>query len=481
MIRRIVLENYMSHAHSVIEPADGLTVLIGPNNCGKSALVSALQTLACNLTGDYMVRHGERETSVTVETDDGHTIAWRRKGSTVSYVVDGEEIHRLRGGTPERLDEWLRLPRVKSEEGGDDEFDIHFGTQKAPIFLLNESERRAAMFFAASSDAAKLLQMQKRHCEKVKDSKRERDGLAEDLVRLDAELRALAPIGDLATRLQLAEQQHESLCTLGEQLDRLSSELKALERERADVARRQAELDVLDPLDRPPDFAAVAPLESLIESTEAAGRRVAARSHEIAVLAPLCEPPALADVAGVAGLCEALAAESASGIVSAALVASLARLQSVPEFENAAALEQLVRNLDDERRGCGRQAALHRTLDRLQPTPQLAATMQLEDFVCEFERLAEVSAREARSHRALSKMTLPPAEADCSPLAQIIGQLEAERVRVGDQLEAVGKIEQARAAVEREIRAWARDNPICRTCGAAIDAERLMEGEHAHD
>ena len=63
MIRSITLENYMSHARTVIEPAGGLTVLVGENNCGKSAVVSALQTLCHNENGDYMVRHGAGESA----------------------------------------------------------------------------------------------------------------------------------------------------------------------------------------------------------------------------------------------------------------------------------------------------------------------------------------------------------------------------------------------------------------------------------
>jgi predicted ATP-dependent endonuclease of OLD family len=42
MIKRIELTNFMSHEHTVLEPAAGLTLLIGPNNCGKSAVVAAL-------------------------------------------------------------------------------------------------------------------------------------------------------------------------------------------------------------------------------------------------------------------------------------------------------------------------------------------------------------------------------------------------------------------------------------------------------
>src|SRR5437868_12245115 len=100
MIKRILLENYMSHPRTEIEPAAGLTVLVGPNNCGKSAVVSALQTLCNNASGDYMVRHDEKEVRVTVETDDGHTLTWKRRGTVVSYVIDGRDVHRLRGGIP---------------------------------------------------------------------------------------------------------------------------------------------------------------------------------------------------------------------------------------------------------------------------------------------------------------------------------------------------------------------------------------------
>src|SRR5277367_6492702 len=96
MITRIELTNFMSHEHTVIEPAAGLTVLMGPNNCGKSAIVAALQILASNENSTYVMRHGAKEVSVKVETDDGHIIEWRRKNSP-SYLIDGQKFDRLRG------------------------------------------------------------------------------------------------------------------------------------------------------------------------------------------------------------------------------------------------------------------------------------------------------------------------------------------------------------------------------------------------
>src|SRR6266550_1674368 len=107
MITRITLENYMSHAKTVIEPAPGLTVILGPNNCGKSAIASALQTLCGDHDGDFMVRHGV-------------------------------EIHRAnRGNLPDDLHTLLRLPKVL-HPNGEKEFDVHFAHQKSPIFLIDK-------------------------------------------------------------------------------------------------------------------------------------------------------------------------------------------------------------------------------------------------------------------------------------------------------------------------------------------------------
>src|SRR6185436_12523227 len=97
MIRRITLHNFMAHKATVIEPAAGLTVLVGPNNCGKSAVVAALRILCHIENSTYVLRHGERECSVTVVTDDGHTIVWRRKNSP-AYTIDGEPFDRLKSG-----------------------------------------------------------------------------------------------------------------------------------------------------------------------------------------------------------------------------------------------------------------------------------------------------------------------------------------------------------------------------------------------
>ncbi len=84
----------MSHKETVIEPGEGITALVGPNNCGKSAVLVGLEAVCHRLQGDFMVAHGAKEASVTVETDDGHVVAW--KG--LRKMAEGEGFE-----PPERL------------------------------------------------------------------------------------------------------------------------------------------------------------------------------------------------------------------------------------------------------------------------------------------------------------------------------------------------------------------------------------------
>ena len=61
MIRRIVLSNFMAHANTDLRLADGLTVLVGPNNIGKSTVAVALKTLARNSNSNFVMQLEQKE------------------------------------------------------------------------------------------------------------------------------------------------------------------------------------------------------------------------------------------------------------------------------------------------------------------------------------------------------------------------------------------------------------------------------------
>jgi hypothetical protein len=202
----------MAHERTVIEPAAGLTVLVGPNNCGKSAIVHALQTLCYNKPADFAVRHGAKGSSVTVETDDGHVVAWRRKKGVVSYMIDGREVGRLgQGGVPDDLHKILRMPRIEPSNDNGSPFYVHFGLQKSPIFLLDDPPARAATFFASSSDAEKLLAMQRLHRDRTRDNRRDLERLAAEAGLLDQRLTAAEPVTAVAEKVSALEETYRRL------------------------------------------------------------------------------------------------------------------------------------------------------------------------------------------------------------------------------------------------------------------------------
>lgn len=332
MIRRIILENYMAHGRTVIDLAAGLTVLVGSNNCGKSAVVHALQTLCYNKPADFAVRHDAKEASVTVETDDGHVLTWRRRKGVVSYVIDGREVGRLGlGGVPDDLHQYLRMPRIDPSNEAGAPFFVHFGLQKSPIFLLDDPPARAATFFAASSDAEKLLEMQKRHRDKVRDARRDHEKLAAEAAELDKRLEASAQVSTLAERIAELESAHRHLIESDRIIEQRTNYLTRFE-----VARRKRDqcsrtVAAASSLDAPPPFADTAGLRETIDRLATTARRVRREKLRVATAGPLAAPPDWVESAGLNQAIQKLHGAARRLSRARSLGASLAGLAVSPE------------------------------------------------------------------------------------------------------------------------------------------------------
>jgi AAA domain len=434
MITRITLSNYMSHAHTVIEPAAGLTVILGPNNCGKSAIVSALQTLCGDNSGDFMVRHGEQDCAVTVETDDGHTICWQRKGKTVGYVLDGVEVHRTgRGNLPDDLQTLLRLGKVP-HPSKEEEFDVHFGEQKSPIFLIDKQADTAA-FFSTASDAEKLLEMQKLHKNKVSDRRRQVVETKSELAILDALLSALSPLDALGLDLQ-------SVSAREKELDRIDEEILALEELLAQTGQQeefvrfqQRAVAAMSSLKSPPELDDTESLESLVSLLEQTGEKVAYHDRSATVLSLLADAPELEETAPLGRHLERLESAGRAAAQAGARVRSLSALADPPASHETRPLEEL--------------------------HGRLAGATLAVDF-----------ARARR--RALGFLASPPALDDPAPLADLLARFAgatAGRLKLRHELDDL--LAQFRA-IEADIAAWLWANPNCPTCGQPTTREHFL-------
>jgi len=69
-IRRIELIDFQSHEHTRLDLTDGVNVLVGMSNVGKSSVLRAILWVLTNRpSGTGMIRKGAKEARVIIETD----------------------------------------------------------------------------------------------------------------------------------------------------------------------------------------------------------------------------------------------------------------------------------------------------------------------------------------------------------------------------------------------------------------------------
>ncbi len=433
MITQIELINFMSHRHTVIEPAKGLTVIVGENNTGKSALVSALQVLCRNAPGDYMVRHGERECVIRVVTDEGDDIRWRRKNRSVSYVINGVDIHRLGGSVPDELHERLRLGLVETDS---DPFEIHFGEQKKPIFLLSESASRRATFFASSSDTIKLIEMQNLHRRNVQEAKTLESERVRQEALLDARLEKLAPIDDLGRRIDALETQHRDICRAVCAAGQLYETVGHLDAAQQSVSMSLGMAGAAAALTPPPLFFLVEPLQRIIRRMEQEGDAIRMESRRKEVLQHAGEPPPFFDIAPLAALIGQIEGFTLRLEQGRETSEACARLPSPPRMADIAPLHAMVRRIENAR----------------------------SDFAY-FESCTQ----------QVLPLASPPEMPDASRLRMHMGKMEAavsEREKIEADLKQIHlEIADAGETLKRFI----QKEGICPTCGQEMDPAHFID------
>lgn len=471
MITRIELTNFMSHEHTVLEPAGGLTVLVGPNNCGKSAVVTALQILCSNDNSTYVTRHGAKECSVEVQTDDGHVVQWRRKKSP-SYVIDGTEFSRLQqSGLPDELHQVLRLPKV--EAGSEVDFDVHFGTQKDPIFLLRSSSANAAKFFASSSDAIRLVEMQKRHKDKHAQAQRDKNRLEAEAKQVTAELESLEPAVELERRIHAIEQLHAEIQATADGIDEGDRLAANWEVQLKITLRHLTQVESLKSLDSPPVLADAKGLAEVIDELSAAQSSRARSVAYANALAELPAPPQLHETAALADLIsrliETLQQVSRFGKVRACVAA----LERPPELADTAGVEAAIEQLKTVSGDAVKLKARSAALNPVEPPPELKDETDLERRIQDLLDLTAVVQAGQRRTEALAALTAAPVPSETRWLEDCLARLShAQRELDTHRTEATTLHNQLQAASET-LRRFADDN-LCPTCGGPFDADRVL-------
>ncbi|MDN5324143.1 MAG: hypothetical protein PWQ67_2597, partial [Clostridia bacterium] len=135
-IQEIVIENFQSHAKTVVKPAPNgqLTVLTGQSDSGKTAILRALRWVFYNSPNNTdFIRVGAKFARVTVTFSDGASVTrWRSQGGINRYIVDGDVLEGFGTGVPLEV---IDATGVKELTIGDMSFCLNLAEQLDGPFL----------------------------------------------------------------------------------------------------------------------------------------------------------------------------------------------------------------------------------------------------------------------------------------------------------------------------------------------------------
>ena len=92
-ITKIEIENFQSHKHTVVEPGQGVTVIVGHSDSGKSAFIRAVKWCLYNKAPfSPLINKDAKSATVTIAFDDGTVIVRHKsdKDNVYSVTANGE-------------------------------------------------------------------------------------------------------------------------------------------------------------------------------------------------------------------------------------------------------------------------------------------------------------------------------------------------------------------------------------------------------
>lgn len=467
----------MAHAQTELKLSDGLTVLVGPNNIGKSTVAVALKILARNANSNFVMQHDQKECSITVETSEGHSIQWIKRKSP-SYLINGQSKDRLgRGGTPPELDETLRLAAVEFE---DKDFEPHFGDQKSPIFLINRPPSQIAQFFSTTSDAEKLVAMQRLHQRHRTEAQTKAKLLAFKNETIQQSIQSLEGIPMLELELASLERESQSLLSL-------SSEIEKLER----LIRSYAELTVeqqielhrshcLESLQPVPLIAPTEHLSQVVVEWEytLANHRFYGESSDR--LVPLSAAPKLIDETPLWNLTEELSRCIGRVQYMADHLAAHEELVPPAPFARTDDLQTLAQEIQALETECQRLDEITQIANKaterpavMPEEPLFAWIQQIENKTLDFQGVGSLCA-------VLSPIMPTPTLTDLKSLNDaILAYASAHDQSIKNQ-ESLGQALEAIDSLESVAKKWIQTEPNCSTCGAKLTVESVRFKMHRH-
>ena len=205
MAIKVRVRNFQSIADASIV-IDGLTVVTGTNNAGKSAFFRAIRGAFTNARGSDFVRYGAKHCIVDIGFEDGRKLTWKKGGDgTNDYVIDGKKFPKVGAGVPPEVREFGVAPVPV----GNTELWPQIAQQVTGVsFLLHET---GSVIAEAVADVGRVNQLSRalKGCESDRrGAKGKLKVRRKDLTTYKERREAVAGLDEVVDQLRAIEKRH---------------------------------------------------------------------------------------------------------------------------------------------------------------------------------------------------------------------------------------------------------------------------------
>jgi len=254
----VTVEGFQSIERLVTINIEGLTVITGPSNIGKSALIRAFNFALENKPGSWFITDSRDAAQISIVSGE-NSVTWHKSRKTSYYRINGREYKKSGRGIPDGVDALGFY--IVSAQGSKYRPQIHRQLDR-PFIIGENSPITAAELLAATREAMILARALKIAKTTSTEENAEVTLREKTLNGLKKSHQKAAPC---KVKLEVSREKAERLNTAVEVLQERSQQLKVLQKEyRETVSRRDAAaLRPIDPIDPVPDFKDAPILQSL--------------------------------------------------------------------------------------------------------------------------------------------------------------------------------------------------------------------------
>lgn len=307
-----------------LELKEGITVIVGASNNGKSSIIRLLRSLFYNLNNDSSIRQGETSYTIGV-VDNGNKVIAKRDLTSANktvYSVNGNILKKVgRNPVPEVEDALnIRIIDINKKK-----MELNFLRQMEFPFLLGESGGFIYDFLSSSSnqnDFTDLFKTMKHDLKEISDNKKRLEGqvdtlkdmyqtskdtydklepidpLIEEILAFDIKMKHLQKLSDSIVNLEYADEgivnqnkvlkEYTGKYELLKDIDNLAMEYdkyKELEKQCSKIEelnnKIQLQQESITRLDKLNKMLNMQELENLMSNVEALSKQVTSLDHRI--------------------------------------------------------------------------------------------------------------------------------------------------------------------------------------------------------